>query len=211
MNDIIDDLVADLTPAEPARPNATMIAGLGVAALISILGVVMVLGPRPDLMLAIQTANFWIKFMVMALLAACAWPVLLRLARPGSSPGLGLAIAAFVAGGLIVAGGVNLLLAPASERMYVLLGHSWSSCLWKVALTSIPLFAGTIIALRRMAPTRLRQAGFAAGLVAGGVGAAIYSISCTEQSLTFVASWYLLAVALVAAAGALLGPRLLRW
>jgi len=211
MNDIIDDLVTDLTPAEPARVSATMIAGLGVAALISTLAVMTVLGPRPDLMLAIQTANFWIKFAVMALLAVCAWPVLLRLARPGYSPGMGLVIAAFVAGGLVIAGGINLLMAPAAERMDVLLGHSWSACLLKVSLVSAPLFVGTMIALRRMAPTRLRQTGFAAGLVAGGAGAAIYSISCTEQSLTFIASWYLLAVALVAIAGALLGPRLLRW
>ena len=76
---------------------------------------------------------------------------------------------------------------------------------------SAPLFIASFLGLRAMAPTQPRLAGLAAGLVAGGGAAAIYSLSCAETSLTFLSSWYLLAVILVALAGFLLGPRLLRW
>ena len=66
-------------------------------------------------------------------------------------------------------------------------------------------------ALRGLAPTQLRLAGLAAGLLAGGVGAIGYALSCTEVGLPFVATWYSLGIALTGALGALLGPRLLRW
>ena len=55
------------------------------------------------------------------------------------------------------------------------------------------------------------MAGAVAGLVAGGVGATLYAMHCTDDSPLFVALWYSLAVALVALAGAAAGRWLLRW
>jgi hypothetical protein len=71
--------------------------------------------------------------------------------------------------------------------------------------------AAALWALRGLAPTRPRAAGGAAGLLAGAVGAAGYSLACPEASPGFVAAWYTLGIALTGGLGALLGPRLLRW
>jgi hypothetical protein len=62
-----------------------------------------------------------------------------------------------------------------------------------------------------MAPTRLRLAGAAGGLAAGAAGALVYTLHCPELAAPFLASWYVLGMLIPTAAGALLGPRLLRW
>lgn len=211
MKDLIDTLTDDLQPAPPRRPVLTVLTPMAAAALIPLAIVYFYFGLRPDMDSAVMLPHFWVKLGVMALIAAVSVPALLHLSRPGGKPGKGLAVAGLLAAGLVVAGLVNLALTPEGARIEALLGHSWEKCLWRVSLLALPLFAASVIGLRRMAPTRPREAGLAAGLVAGGGAAAIYSLACTETSLTFLASWYLLAVVLVAAAGMLLGPRLLRW
>lgn len=211
MKDLIDTLADDLQPALPRRPVLSVLVPIAAAAVIPLVVVLFVFGPRADMDSAVMQPHFWMKLGVMALIAAVSIPALLHLSRPGGKPGRGLLAAGLMAAGLAAAGLINLVLTPEGTRIDALLGHSWDTCLWRVGLLSLPLFAAAVIGLRRMAPTRPRQAGLAAGLVAGGGAAAIYSLGCTETSLTFLASWYLLAVLLVALAGALLGPRLLRW
>ncbi|MGA8293552.1 MAG: NrsF family protein, partial [Rhodoplanes sp.] len=53
--------------------------------------------------------------------------------------------------------------------------------------------------------------GASAGLVAAALAATVYAAHCTDDSPLFVATWYSLAIALVVAVGAVLGPRVLRW
>jgi hypothetical protein len=76
---------------------------------------------------------------------------------------------------------------------------------------SLPALAAAFWAVRGLAPTRLRAAGFAAGLLAGSLGAFGYALSCPEVSPAFVAVWYTLGIGLTGAVGAGLGPRVLRW
>ena len=59
--------------------------------------------------------------------------------------------------------------------------------------------------------TRLRAAGGAAGLAAGAWAATIYCLHCPETSAIFVLTWYSVGIMLAAGAGAVLGPRLMRW
>ncbi len=75
----------------------------------------------------------------------------------------------------------------------------------------MPLLAVLLGGMRRFAPRSPALAGFAAGLVAGGFGAAAYALWCGETSMTFIAVWYSLGIGLVALIGAVLGARLLRW
>jgi hypothetical protein len=91
------------------------------------------------------------------------------------------------------------------------LGSSWLKCPPSVLALSLPALAAVLWAVRGMAPTQPRTAGFAAGLLAGGVGAFGYALSCPEESPAFVAVWYSLGIVLTGAVGAALGPRLLRW
>jgi hypothetical protein len=60
-------------------------------------------------------------------------------------------------------------------------------------------------------PTDLVGAGAFAGLVAGSISAMAYALHCTDDSLPFVTVWYSGTIALCTLAGALWGPRLLRW
>jgi len=50
-----------------------------------------------------------------------------------------------------------------------------------------------------------------AGLFSGAVAAAIYAAHCPDDSPLFVALWYSLAIAIVAAAGGIAGRLALRW
>src|SRR5690606_10056653 len=54
-------------------------------------------------------------------------------------------------------------------------------------------------------------AGAAAGVLAGGAGAFAYAFHCPELAAPFLAVWYVLGMAMPVVAGALIGPRLLRW
>ena len=75
----------------------------------------------------------------------------------------------------------------------------------------LAILAAMLFILRDGAPLRPALAGAAAGLAAGGLGAALYAAHCTDDSPLFVAAWYGVAIAAVAAAGALAGARWLRW
>ena len=91
------------------------------------------------------------------------------------------------------------------------MGSSAHDCPWRIFVIGLPLLAGAIWALRGLAPTRLTLAGLTAGGAAGGLAALIYGFHCPETAAPFVAVWYTLGMALVAALGAVTGARLLRW
>ena len=84
-------------------------------------------------------------------------------------------------------------------------------CLTAIPLLSLPLLGAALYALRQGAPTRPGFSGAVAGLLAGGMAAAIYAVHCTDDSPLFVATWYGIAIAGVSALGAILGRRVLRW
>ena len=112
---------------------------------------------------------------------------------------------------MAVLGGVSLASMPAGARLEALLGLSWSACAWRALALSLPALAASVWAVRGLALTRPRSAGFAASLLAGSLGAFGYSLSCPEASPAFVAAWYTLRIAFTAGVGAALGPRVLRW
>jgi hypothetical protein len=91
------------------------------------------------------------------------------------------------------------------------MGDQWLECLLSIPIIAIVPFAAIVWAVRRAAPTNLVRAGAFSGLVAGGVSALAYALHCTDDSLPFVALWYGGTIVLCTLAGAILGPRLLRW
>jgi hypothetical protein len=100
---------------------------------------------------------------------------------------------------------------PVKQWPAQIFGQSWLTCPWLVAGLSMPALIGLIWAMRGLAPTRPRLSGFAAGLMAGGVGALVYALYCPEPSALFVLTWYTLGMLVPAVLGSLLGPRLFRW
>lgn len=147
---------------------------------------------------------------VTGLMLAAAW-----FADRVSRPGAPWRRAAWNLAGVVLAmtllAAVVWALAPGTERPDLLFGRSWASCPWRVAALSAPALAATLWAMRGLAPTRPRMAGFAAGLLAGSLGALGYALYCAELSPVFVLVWYTLGILVPAGVGAALGPWLLRW
>jgi hypothetical protein len=210
-----DELIAALArgsdAVDPRLPLRRLLwASLaGVAAAIPIM--LWRLGINPDLAADARMPMFWVKWGFVGLLLAASAMLVGRVARPGQpwqraalavlAPPLALwALAAAV-----------LVAAPASGRAEVILGSSWDSCPYNIVLLSLPSFVLLFAVVRTLAPTRLRLAGAATGLLAGTLGTSVYLLHCPEYAAPFLATWYLLGMTIPALAGALIGPRVLRW
>jgi hypothetical protein len=208
-DDLLDFLARGVEPAERPRHfwrvGLTLAAGLAMAALILVLFV----GMRPDIGTAILPVLMKAGFAAAA--AAVALPLAMQLMRPGRPLAWRLvAVAAFV--GLSLAAGVIALLGEPSEtRMRAWLGGGFPWCLVLVPVLAAPTAAGLVWLMRAFAPTRLTLSGAAIGALAGGVGAMAYAMYCPVDSIAFVTTWYVCAIAICAALGALVGERLLRW
>lgn len=168
-------------------------------------------GVRPDLAQAARDPMFWVKLALPVALLAVALIAATRLARPGVRTGY-VAEALLVPVGVIWAlAGIALASAAPGERVALVMGETWASCPISIAFLSVPAFAAAFWAMKGLAPTRPAVAGAFSGLLAGAVGASVYCLHCPEMAPPFLGTWYLLGMALPAAAGAMLGPRLLRW
>ena len=208
-----DSLIAFLAQGAGPAPRAVaarrLVPAAALGLLLSAMAALWLFGPIPQAMLA--TPAPWIKMAYAAALAGAAGWLTARLARPVARLSLPRGTVLAVVGAMLLLGGAALLNTPAPERAAALMGHSWYSCPFNVLGVSLPALALALRAVRGLAPTQPRAAGFAAGLFAGAVGAFGYALSCVEASAGFVAVWYSLGVLLTAALGALLGPRVLRW
>ena len=209
-----DDLIRTLAVDNATRAASVerwLMLALLAALVISASMFAAMLGPRADIALAASQLGFWIKFVVTLTLAVTAAFLVSGLARPGSDTtfsAIALAAAPIV---LAAAVAIELTQVEPASRMTRLVGTTWQSCLMSIPLLSAPFLVAALIALRHGAPTRPALAGAVAGLLAGGLGAAVYAAHCIEDSAFFLAAWYPLAIAIVAAVGCVAGARLLRW
>jgi hypothetical protein len=168
-------------------------------------------GLRHDLVQTMAMPMFWGKLVFAGALAAAGVALLRRLARPGMALGrtaLLVAVPPLVLWAMALG---SLSEAPAGGRLPLILGSTWRSCPFNIALLSVPAFVASFWALKGAAPTRLAWAGAGAGLLSGALGALVYALHCPEMEAPFLAVWYLAGMALPTALGAVLGPRLLRW
>lgn len=208
---LIDSLVDDLPVASPAAPFRALLAAAGIGAAVSALILMAVFGPRPDMAIALNGPAFWAKMAFPLALAAAGLMAADRLGRPGAPVGRGPLVGALALAVMALLAVAQLVAAPAAQARALLLGHTLDHCTALIVLFALPVLTGGILAMRRMAPTRLRLAGAAVGIMAGGVSAAVYAIACDETALPFVTLWYGAGIALTGLIGALLGPRVLRW
>lgn len=206
---LIDMLARDAGPA-PRALAARRLSPAAVAGFLISAGVAVAwFGAIPAQMFA--TAVPWTKMAYAASLAVAAAWLTARLSRPAAATARPWRATAGVLLAMALVGGASLFATPADARLDALLGQSWSTCPWSVLALSMPALAASLWAVRGLAPTRPSLAGFAAGLLAGSVGAFGYSLSCPEASPAFVAVWYTLGIGLTGCLGAVLGPRVLRW
>jgi hypothetical protein len=209
--DLIEQLAGNLQPT--ARRDALrrltlgLVAGGPIAAAI----VLTYFGIRADLGVALLTPSFWMKWAFALGITAAAIGLCVRLARPEGHPGRLPVVLAVPFLFVAVIGVIQLSAVPAEQRLAFWLGSSALQCPWNIAGLAVPLFFGAFWAMRGLAPTRHRWAGFSAGCLAGAVAAVVYAIHCPETAAPFVATWYSAGILLPALLGLLIGPRALRW
>lgn len=210
-----DDLIALLsTNPEPVDRNSVtrtlslaLAAGIVVAMGIAFLG----LGVRSDLATTRALIFLAVKLAFAFGIVGLALLYLTKLARPGGERKLSplIVVVPFLLLAFLAA--VSLGFAPRAHWDKMILGDEWLECVLSIPIIAIVPFAVSIWAVRKGAPTNLVRAGAFAGLIAGGVSAIGYALHCTDDSLPFIAVWYSGTIVLCTLAGALLGPRLLRW
>lgn len=205
----ISALAADRKIA--TRPAVALSVAVAIGFAVAATGFLLALGVRLDAAAALGTLRFPFKFVVtLALFAAGA-----RLAWALATPGADVAKRArlFAVPAALLAGAVmiELMVVPADAWAARLVGTNARVCLIAIPTLALGPLAAVLLALRSAAPTAPMGAGAAAGLVAAALAATLYAAHCVDDSPLFVAVWYSLATALVVAAGAWLGPRVLRW
>ncbi|SAI67251.1 Protein of uncharacterised function (DUF1109) [Bordetella ansorpii] len=210
-DDVISFLAANAGPTR--RPRAEGRFGLATAlgGFAAALMAALIFGIRPDIAGIAGTPLFWAKVAFPAVLAALALCIAARLSRPGLSVGgwwLMLAVPVLV---LWTAAAAIVAQAPAPERLSLVMGTSWRDCPFNILLLSVPAFIATCRAMKSLAPTHLRAAGAAAGLLSGATATVAYCLHCPEMSVAFWAIWYVAGMAGPAILGAVFGPRLLAW
>ncbi len=208
-----DELIRLLAEDAPVRMRlGRMLVPALVFGILASAGLLLsTVGLRVDLATAIETARVAFKIGATLLLAVLACVVVARIGQPGlavRSQALLLLVPATL---LLVAILAELFVLPRGEWTTRLLGLHAAFCVFFIPVLSLAPLAGLMIALRQGAPGNPGLAGAAAGLAAGAVGAAIYAWHCPDDSPLFIATWYTLAIALVTAAGYVIGRKVLRW
>jgi hypothetical protein len=210
-SELIESLVSELQPVV----RGVVLRRMAAAAVLGLAGsaglMLTLLGARPDLQAALSTEVYWLKTSYALLLAACGFWAVTRLSRPagnGLLPGIAAALVVSMFAGMASS---ELLAAPEAMRRTLVLGSSALACPWLIVLIATPVVAALFWAMRGLAPTHLRSAGFAAGAMGGAAGAWVYAFHCPESATPFIALWYTAGIVIAAVAGLLLGPRVLRW
>lgn len=207
-DDLITALARDTTVerATPLRAAATAIPATTILAAALFFAV---FPPRPDLTGPAAAATA-MKLAVTLTLAASGLSAAMATARPLAAPPrrlLALLLPPLVLTTLLA---FDLSAHGWSDWKARLFGHAPLACVTLVVTLSAPLLAALVLALRRGAPGSPVAAGLTAGLAAAGLGASLYALHCPDDSPLFLATWYGLAAALMAALGAACA-RFVRW
>lgn len=206
-DDLIDALAADLAPRRTVEAVLPVALALGLAGTATLFFAQF--GLRGDIAVALESLRFLAKPVLALTVAVTALVAAVRLARPGVRGAARiLAVPPLLA---VVFVAAELASLPAGMWGAALVGNNALVCLVAIPSLSVPVFVALIAALRRGAPTTPRLTGAVAGIAAAGFSATLYGLFCTDDSPLFVATWYALAIGIVAGAGALAGQRFLRW
>ncbi|MBU1312821.1 MAG: DUF1109 family protein [Alphaproteobacteria bacterium] len=184
---------------------------LAIGAPLSAVVLVTTIGIRPDLGDALHTPRFIFKIAVTLLLAVTTSSLVFNVGKPGV-PLRPYLIALLIPLGLLTLGIVTeLFVLPSSSWRESMAGRYGYHCLFFIPFFSLAPLVALFWALKGGAPEKPGLSGAAAGLAAGGVGAAIYALHCPDDSPLFVALWYVTAITFVTLCGYFAGKRWLTW
>jgi len=205
--DLINQLATDPSRSPRSASHGEFYACAGCGLLIAAGVVVMAFGIRPDLADAGWSVALKSTFGLAAALTLL--PLVARTLEPMTSV-TRLALPALLFAGLSL---LAALAALAMDRSYdgLLLDMGVPECLKRVPLIALPGAALMFWTARKYAPTRLSVAGAAIGGFSAAISILAYSWFCQADTVAYVGVWYLSAIALCAAVGAIVGRWALRW
>jgi len=210
-DDLINLLGTNIEPVKDGQLRNTLLVALAAGAATALCLMLLFLG-APDEILGGQYRS--LKFLGLIFtfsLIASGTHFLLKAARPGNSNRKPLIFIGLLFFSIVSAGVIALMLSHPSSWGGMIFGPQWAACLVCIPLFSIAPFVSLIWALRKEAPTNLAWTGAVAGIVAGALGAAAYTLHQPAGSIPFIVIWYAGPIAVFAIVGAVLGPKLLRW
>jgi len=197
---------------EMPRPVGTQLAmALLVALPVAAAMLLVTLGLRPDFMSALRNPFFDTKFLVTLALAIPAIVISVHLSRPEAALGRWIWLLLLSPIILVVAAIVEMTMPQRAPMMVRVIGKNSSLCSAAISLLSLPILAGSLLALRHGATSRPAFVGALAGVMSAALGATLYAAHCTDDSPLFVAAWYTIAVLVMAALGAAIGNKVLRY
>ena len=207
---LIARLVADIAP-HGIKPRSALLFALVAAVIVVAALFFATMGLRADLGSAITTSRFPFKLAVTGTVALSAFLSLEVSAYPGADWREPWRV--FLPGAVLLSAGVGieLLTVPAGDWATRTIGQNSALCVTAISLMGLLPLWGFISALRYGAPTRPGSAGMLAGVLSGAIAATFYAAHGTDDSPLFVATWYSLAIGLLAATGAAAGRRLIKW
>jgi hypothetical protein len=205
-----DDLIRSLASAPGAGRSAsprfafavTDAASLACALLL----VFSVIGIRHDFADMAVRMPFAFKLAYTGSLVLGTSVVALYAATPGASPS---ALYALLPAVILLATGV--IFDPTAFPIMGRTNTAVAFCVSSILFLSLPAMILTFLVMRKGAPTRPVIAGAVTGLLSASVGAMAYTLACKNDGTAFVAIWYTVACVIMAAVGAVVGYRVLRW
>lgn len=210
----IDTLVESLVPVRRLRVRDGLAIALAVMVLCA-LAIGFGLGVRGDLTNGIPHWMFMVRSAVLLGLGTAAAAAALA----ASTPSVGGERSAFWKWSLGIAavfplGAMYVWMADirtVDQARRLLDPHYGLQCLQMSAMCALAIGTAMILWLRRGAPVTPARTGWLVGLASGSLGAAAYSLACSENAVIYIGTWYTLAVAGCALTGRLVVPPLLRW
>src|ERR1700744_5044137 len=113
--------------------------GLGLGLLLSAILMLVAMGPRPDLSVAMTGGAFWMKLAYTLSFAILGLWMVERLGRSDTSARVPALVPA-VPGILLLAVPIMQLMAPGANRHYLMMGDSWRVCAIDILTISVPAF-----------------------------------------------------------------------
>lgn len=210
-DDLIARLSSDLKPVPRMAMARLLLGATLLSGVVAVVAMNMWLGMRPDMDSAMATMNFWAKFTYTLAVAVLGGVATIALARPDGRIRWPWYVALGLLALLVIVAFNQLAQAEPDDMMPLIMGGTSLQCIGRIVVLGLPVLLGAMLAMRRLAPRNPTLAGFAAGIMAGGTGAWIYSFACAETGMMFLALWYTLGIVIVGGIGAVLGRFLLRW
>lgn len=209
--ELIQQLAGEATPVRPLRPLVVRLIGWFAVAVLSLVGVMLLMGVRRELGDASDRADFAFEALLLVVTAISAAAGALVISVPGAerSP-LVRWVPAVAAVVCVVWALGELAFAAATGAPTGRLTFAWH-CVYKT--TSVAAIPGVALFLmvKRAAPMHAAWAGLLSVLATTAMGVLGANIICPNDRPLHMLLWHVVPMVVLTAAGAALGAWLLRW